>query len=182
MRLNVSDRAARRYVSILREAGVHIDSSRGRHGGYRLGRSLRPPPLMLHGRWYLLCLAHEADAARAYRIDRINHVDILNTDFEPPADLNPVAWLETHLGSGWKYTTCVEFAAPFEAVAPHMAAPMGHLEPSSDGDRCILRGTTNNPTMYASEWLAAIPYPSTSSTDPNSGMPSPKSAIVSSQL
>jgi predicted DNA-binding transcriptional regulator YafY len=262
--LKVSDPAARRYVATLRQADIPVESSRGRYGGYRLGRSLQPPPLMFtasealglvmavldghhaaadpddpvgsalgkligslpthtarhavlvrdharaipdrnaarpepsviallveavasrrgarigyttgkgtrletridpwaivvrHGRWYLLCLAHEADAARAYRVDRIDRVDVLNVDIEPPADLNPVVWLETHLGTGWKYPTCVEFAAPFDLVAPHITPPMGQLTPTGDGARCILRGTTNNPTMYAAEWLAAIPHP-----------------------
>jgi predicted DNA-binding transcriptional regulator YafY len=262
-RLAVSDRAVRRYVAILREAGVPVESVRGRYGGYQLGRSLQPPPLMFtasealglvmavldghhaaadpddpvgsalgklirslpshtgrqaamvreharaapdrnaarpdpsvtavlveavanrrgirigytsgagssretrvdpwaivvrHGRWYLLCLAYEADAARAYRIDRIDRVDVLNVDIEPPADLNPVMWLETHLGTGWKYPTCVEFAAPFDVIAPHITPPMGQLEPSRGGTCCILRGTTSNPTMYAAEWLAAIPH------------------------
>jgi len=45
-RLGVSDRAARRYVAVLREAGVPVDSERGRYGGYRLGRGHRVPPLM----------------------------------------------------------------------------------------------------------------------------------------
>jgi predicted DNA-binding transcriptional regulator YafY len=45
-RLGVSERAARRYVGILREAGVPIESVRGRYGGYRVGRGLRLPPLM----------------------------------------------------------------------------------------------------------------------------------------
>ncbi|CAN5494583.1 WYL domain-containing protein [soil metagenome] len=48
-RLGVSDRAARRYVSILREAGLPIDAERGRYGGYRLGRGLRLRPLMFTG-------------------------------------------------------------------------------------------------------------------------------------
>lgn len=263
-RLDVSDRAVRRYVAILREAGVPVESTRGRDGGYQLGRSLRPPPLMFtaaealglvmavldghhaaadpddpvgsalgklirslpshtgrqaalvreharavpdrraarpdptvtsllveavanrrgvrldyttasgslvdsqvdpwaivvrHGCWYLLCLAHEADAARAYRIDRIDRVDILNVDIEPPDDLNPVIWLERQLGTGWKYATCVEFAAPYDRVKPYISPPMGQLEPSEDGANCVLRGSTNNPAMYAGEWLAAIPYP-----------------------
>lgn len=263
-RLAVSDRAVRRYVAILREAGVPVESLRGRYGGYQLGRSLQPPPLVFtasealglvmavldghhaaadpddpvgsalgklirslpshtgrqaamvreharaapdrnaarpdpsvtgllveavanrrgirigyttaagssreirvdpwaivvrQGRWYLLCLAHEADAARTYRIDRIDRVDILNVDIDPPADLNPVAWLETHLGTGWKYPTCIEFAAPFDIIAPHITPPMGRLEAVNCGTRCTLRGTTNNPTMYAAEWLAAIPHP-----------------------
>jgi predicted DNA-binding transcriptional regulator YafY len=263
-RLQVSDRAVRRYIAILREAGVPVESTRGRYGGYHIGRSLQPPPMMFtasealglvmavldghhaaadpedpvgsalgklirslpshtarhaalvreharaapdrtaarpdpsitaslveavgtrrglrlsyttaagssldtrvdpwaivvrHGRWYLLCMAHEANAARAYRVDRIHRVDILNVDVEPPTDLNPVAWLEAHLGTGWKHQTCVEFDAPIDIVAPFITAPMGQLEASHDGTRCVLRGTTNNPTMYAAEWLAAIPHP-----------------------
>lgn len=263
-RLQVSDRAVRRYVAILREANVPVDSVRGRYGGYRLGRSLQPPPLVFtasealglvmavldghhaaadpddpvgsalgklidslprstarqaalvrdharaapdrraarpqptiiaalveavanhraaritytttsgssietridpwaivvrHGRWYLLCHAHGSDAARAYRVDRIGRLDELNIDVEPPADLNPVEWLETHLATGWKHTITVEFDAPHADVAPWITRPMGLLEPIGDGSRCVLRGTTSNPTMYAGEWLAAIPYP-----------------------
>jgi predicted DNA-binding transcriptional regulator YafY len=45
-KLGVSERAARRYVGILREAGIPVESTRGTHGGYRLGRGLRLPPLM----------------------------------------------------------------------------------------------------------------------------------------
>ncbi|HET7351046.1 MAG TPA: WYL domain-containing protein [Marmoricola sp.] len=43
--LGVSERAARRYVGILREAGIPVASARGPYGGYRLGRGLRLPPL-----------------------------------------------------------------------------------------------------------------------------------------
>jgi len=42
-------RAARRYVRILREAEIPIESTRGPHGGYRTGRRLRLAPLMLTG-------------------------------------------------------------------------------------------------------------------------------------
>jgi len=45
-RLGVSERAARRYVAILREADLPIESVSGPHGGYRVGRGLRLPPLM----------------------------------------------------------------------------------------------------------------------------------------
>lgn len=45
-RLGVSERAARRYAGILREAGIPIESARGPYGGYRVGRGLRLPPLM----------------------------------------------------------------------------------------------------------------------------------------
>jgi predicted DNA-binding transcriptional regulator YafY len=45
-RLGVSDRAARRYVAILREAELPVEAVSGPHGGYRVGRGLRLPPLM----------------------------------------------------------------------------------------------------------------------------------------
>jgi predicted DNA-binding transcriptional regulator YafY len=44
--LGVSERAARRYVAILREAGIPIESTRGPYGGYRVGRGVRLAPLM----------------------------------------------------------------------------------------------------------------------------------------
>jgi predicted DNA-binding transcriptional regulator YafY len=45
-KLEVTERAARRYVGILREAGIPVDSVRGPYGGYHLGRGLRLPPLV----------------------------------------------------------------------------------------------------------------------------------------
>jgi predicted DNA-binding transcriptional regulator YafY len=45
-KLGVSGRAARRYVGLLREAGIPVESVRGPYGGYRLGRGIRLPPLM----------------------------------------------------------------------------------------------------------------------------------------
>ena len=44
-RLGVTERAARRYVAILREADLPIESVTGPYGGYRVGRGLRLPPL-----------------------------------------------------------------------------------------------------------------------------------------
>ncbi len=45
-RLGVTSRAARRYVAILREAGIPVDSVSGPAGGYRPGRGLRPAPML----------------------------------------------------------------------------------------------------------------------------------------
>ncbi|MGD8214568.1 helix-turn-helix transcriptional regulator [Aestuariimicrobium sp. Y1814] len=45
-RLGVSERAARRSITTLRDIGVPIESERGPCGGYRLGRGLRLPPLL----------------------------------------------------------------------------------------------------------------------------------------
>jgi predicted DNA-binding transcriptional regulator YafY len=43
--LGVTERAARRYVGLLRDAGVAVESTSGPYGGYRLGRGSRPAPL-----------------------------------------------------------------------------------------------------------------------------------------
>ena len=44
-RLGVTERAARRYVAILREAGLPVESVTGPYGGYQIGRGMRLPPL-----------------------------------------------------------------------------------------------------------------------------------------
>jgi predicted DNA-binding transcriptional regulator YafY len=44
--LEVTERAARRYIAILREAGIPVESTRGPYGGYWLGRGIRLPPLV----------------------------------------------------------------------------------------------------------------------------------------
>lgn len=44
--LGVTERAARRYVGILREAEIPIRSVRGVNGGYTVGRGVRLPPLV----------------------------------------------------------------------------------------------------------------------------------------
>jgi predicted DNA-binding transcriptional regulator YafY len=261
-KLGVSDRAARRYVGILREAGIPVESVRGPYGGYRLGRGLRLPPLMFtgaealglvmavldghhdasdpadpvgsalgkimralpepvaaqaeavrratapapdraaarpdpgtttdlvqacssrrrvrlsyrseagsewvmevdpwavvvrHGRWYLLCESHPAGARRAYRIDRVRTVELLDDTFIPPADLDPVATLEEHLGVGWEYEVEVVIDAPADAIGRCVPRALGRLAPL-DNDSCLLAGSTGNPVWYA-ERLAPIPAP-----------------------
>lgn len=260
-RLGVTERAARRYVGILREAGIPVVSTRGPHGGYRLGRGTRLPPVVFtqeealglvmavldghpsavdaddlvgtaltkvvralpdsvgrqaaalrahasaapsrhtsrpdpatisalvtavatrrrvqvdyrtgsgewraevdpwavvvrFGRWYLLCHSHRAGAVRTYRVDRIHAVTQTGRRFEPPEDLDAVAVLEANLGTGWPFQTRVRFLARHEEVAPWIRPPMGTLEEADDG--CLLVGSTNNPRMYAEEWLAQVPFP-----------------------
>ncbi|MEU4226160.1 WYL domain-containing protein [Nonomuraea sp. NPDC026600] len=256
--LGVTERAARRYVGILREAGIPVESARGPYGGYRLGRGTRLPPVVFteaealnlvmavldgpsaaaevvgsalgkviralpesvgrqaaalrehasaapdrhsarpdpattsalvsaiasrrrvlityrsepgneweaevdpwavvarHGRWYLLCRSHRADAIRTYRVDRVHTVQQTAHRFEPPDGLDPVAALEENLGTGWEFPTRVVFDAPLAEVAPCIRPPMGRLESSGDG--CVLVGSTSNPAMYAQEWLAQVPF------------------------
>lgn len=259
--LEVTERAARRYIGILREAGIPVESARGPYGGYRLGRGARLPPVAFtepealnlvmavldghpaaigsddpvgsalgkviralpesvgrqaaalrthasaapdrhaarpdpattsalvaasadrrrvlvayrsesgseweaevdpwavvvrHGRWYLLCHSHRAEAIRTYRVDRICSVHRTERAFTPPDDLDPVAALEENLGSGWEYPARVRFDAPLAEVAPWVRPPMGRLEPAGGG--CVLVGSTSNPSMYAQEWLACMPF------------------------
>jgi predicted DNA-binding transcriptional regulator YafY len=260
-RLGVTERAARRYIGILREAGIPVESTRGPYGGYRLRRGTRLPPIVFtqdealglvmavldgqpaatdadnpvgsalskviqalpdsvgrqaaalrdhasatpnrhsarpdaattsalvaavaarrrvqvtyrsetgrewdaevdpwavvvrHGRWYLLCHSHRANAIRTYRVDRVRAVRQLLHEFETPDDLDPVAALEENLGLGWEFPTRVRFDAPLAKVARWIRPPMGRLEPSGDG--CVLVGSTSNPAMYAQEWLATSPF------------------------
>lgn len=263
-RLQVSERAARRAVSTLREAGVPVDSTRGPYGGYRLGRGLRLPPLVFqasealglvmavldgahaaadpgspvgsglgklidalpstvarqadlmrshvrasadrratrpdpetttalvaavaeqrqvelsytsgsgttwqeivdpwavvvrYGLWYLLCRSHRADAVRTYRVDRVSGVSPRTSTFAPPADLDAVALLEEHLAQGWAHPVSVIVDAPAAEVQPWLRATMGTLsELPDEPGRCRLDGSTNNPELYAREWLAALPF------------------------
>ena len=259
-KLGVSERAVRRYVGILREAGIPIESVRGPYGGYRVGRGLRLPPLVFsavealglvmavldghhdagdpsdpvgsalgkivralpepvaaqaeavrrttapapdraaarpdpatttalvhacsnrrqvrlgyrteagsewlvevdpwavvvrHGRWYLLCRSHRADALRAYRVDRVREVELLDKTFTPPADLDPVALLEEHLAVGWEHDVEVLIDAPVQAVRRCLPRALGRLEPADAGTTRLV-GSTSNPTWYA-EQLAAVP-------------------------
>lgn len=259
-KLGVSERAARRYVGILREAGIPIESVRGPYGGYRVGRGLRLPPLVFsatealglvmavldghhdagdpadpvgsavgklvralpeavaaqaeavrrttapapdraaarpdpgitlqlvqactasrairigyrsesgadydvdldpwavvvrHGRWYLLCHAHRAGARRAYRVDRVRAITPLEGTFERPADLDPVAVLEEHLGEGWRFRTEVAIDAPAEKIAFCVPPTMGRLEPVDEMSSRLV-GSTDNPIWYA-ERLAVLP-------------------------
>jgi predicted DNA-binding transcriptional regulator YafY len=261
-KLGISERAARRYVGILREAGIPIESVRGPYGGYRLGRGLRLPPLMFsatealglvmavldghhdasdptdpvgsalgkimralpqpvaaqaeavrratapapdraaarpdpattttlvqassnrcrvrlryrseagsewdaevdpwavvvrHGRWYLLCWSHSANARRAYRIDRVGEVHVLDERFTPPAGLDPVAMLETHLAVGWEYEVEIVIDAPLNLVGWCLPRALGLLE-QIDAGTTRLVGSTSNPTWYAAQ-LAMVPAP-----------------------
>jgi hypothetical protein len=47
--------------------------------------------------------------------------------------------------------------APYDEVARYVRPPMGRLNRTGDGERCVLTGTTSNPAMYAGKWQAAIP-------------------------
>jgi predicted DNA-binding transcriptional regulator YafY len=108
-----------------------------------------------HGRWYLLCWSHASSGRRAYRIDRVRAVEVLDEGFDPPAGIDPVEMLEEHLAVGWEYSVEVVVDAPLGVVSPCVPRALGRLEPAAD-DTCRLVGTTSNPWWYA-EQLAALP-------------------------
>jgi predicted DNA-binding transcriptional regulator YafY len=114
-----------------------------------------------HGRWYLLCRAgteqRPQKEVRAYRVDRMHDVEPLDDVFEPPPDLDPVAWLEAHLAVGWEYAVDVLVEAPLDRVRRLLSPALGRLE-AVDAESTRLIGTTGNPYWYA-EQLAALPHP-----------------------
>lgn len=259
-RLGVTPRAARRYVAILREAGIPVDSVSGPAGGYRPGRGMRPAPMVFtagealglvmavldghhaaddpdqpvgkalakllrnlpesvsaqadsvrrnaasapdrgaprpdpdttvvlvracadhhlaqigyrtatgrlmdvtvepwavvvrHSRWYLLCGTERG--ARTYRVDRVTSAVVLDETFEPPADLDPVASVETHLASGWEFEVEVRIEAPVERVERLVPRTMGRIEAVDDATSRLV-GTTGNPHGYAAD-LAGLSVP-----------------------
>ncbi|WP_109472162.1 helix-turn-helix transcriptional regulator [Ornithinimicrobium cavernae] len=261
-RLGVSSRAARRYVAILREAGIPIVSTSGPAGGYSPGRGLRLPPVLFsqdealalvmavldghhpaadpadpvgaalgkilrampervaaqaesvrrtaaaapdrtaarpdpettatlvsacadrrvvelayrsesgnewtsqvepwalvvrYGRWYLLCRAIERDAVRTYRVDRVQRAGLRPDTFEPPADLDPVAALERHLGAGWEYPTEVVIDGSLDLCQRVLGPVAGELT-AIDATTTRLTGSTSNPHGYA-ERLVSLPVP-----------------------
>ena len=95
-----------------------------------------------------------AAARRAYRIDRVRDVQVLDDTFDPPADLDPVAMLEEHLAVGWEYEVEVVIDAPLETVGRCLPRTLGLLEPIDPGTTRLV-GSTSNPAWYA-EQLAAI--------------------------
>ena len=110
---------------------------------------------MRHGRWYLLCRSHTKDARRAYRIDRVRAVQVLDDTFSPPTDLDPVAMLEEHLAVGWEYDVEIVVDAPLGIVQRCLPRALGRLE-ALDAETSRLVGSTSNPWWYA-EQLAVIP-------------------------
>jgi len=113
-----------------------------------------------YGRWYLLCHSHHADALRTFRIDRITEVELLESTFDVPADLDPAAELEANLGKGWEHDTHLVFDLPLAEVRPWIRPTLGDLRELPDG-RCELVGSTSNAPAYAGEWLAGVPFPFT---------------------
>ena len=143
-KLGVSERAARRYVEILREAGIPIESARGPFGGYRLGRGLRLPPLMFS--------AAEALALVMVVLDR--HHDV--TD---PTD--PVGSAVTKIARALPEAVAsqVDAIRRNTAAAPDRAATRPHPETASElAQACAnhCRTRTDYRSESGSEWTMDV--------------------------
>lgn len=137
---------------------IHLDYRSG--SGHGSATDADPWAVVVrYGLWYLLCFAHTPNEVRTFRVDRVQAVQVLPQTFRPPDDLDPIAWLERHLGTGWAFRTEVTFEAPYADVAPYISPTMGELTPLDGGASCLLVGSTRNPAMYAGERLAGIPHP-----------------------
>jgi len=109
------------------------------------------------GRWYLLGWSHTAGARRVLRVDRVTSVVVLEEGFTPPDDLDPIATIEEHLSTGWRYDVEVVIDAPVDAVAQWLPRQLGRLEPTGDGSTRLV-GTTDEPFWYARQ-LTALQAP-----------------------
>ena len=125
--------------------------------GYALGphreRTLQVDPwavVVRHGRWYVLGWSYAADARRLYRIDRVRSVEVLDDQFTPPADLEPIRALEEQLSQGWPHPVEVEIDAPLEEVRRWLPRSLGRTEAIGD-ERTRLTGSTENLDWYATE-------------------------------
>ncbi|MDY7101790.1 MAG: HTH domain-containing protein [Actinomycetota bacterium] len=179
-KLGVSERAARRYVGILREAGIPVESERGPYGGYRLGRGIRLPPLMfsadealglvmavLDGHHDVSDPTDPVGAAlgkimRALPAPVAEHAEVMRRGASSAPDRGAVrpdpattAALVRACSDHRSYEAEVVFDAPTTRVAPCLSPVLGRLEPLGDAT-CRLVGTTDNPWWYAEE-LAAVP-------------------------
>ena len=114
---------------------------------------------MRFGRWYVLGWSHVAGERRMYRIDRVLSVEVLDEEFVPPEDLDPLAALEEQMSQGWEHPVDVVLDAPVADVRDWLPRTLGVLEPTDDG-RTRLRGSTRNLAWFASE-LAELPVPFT---------------------
>jgi len=94
---------------------------------------------------------------RACRINRIQSAATGGGQFRAPGDLDYADLLEQHPGAGRESGTRVCFDAPGDEAARYARPPTGRLNRTDNGARCVLTGTTSNPSMHAGQWLAAIP-------------------------
>ena len=74
-RLGVTERAVRRYVLTLRDAGVPVLGTPGRYGGYQVGKGVRLPPVAFSGAEALALVMAVVDSRAGAPADSLVEVD-----------------------------------------------------------------------------------------------------------
>lgn len=101
--------------------------------------------------------SHTGAARRVLRVDRVISTVARDKGFIPPDDLDPIATIEEHLNTGWRYDVEVVVDAQMDAIAGCRPRNLGRPEPT-DADGTRLGGTTDEPLWYARH-LTAIEAP-----------------------
>ncbi|MGW3957112.1 helix-turn-helix transcriptional regulator [Streptomyces sp. NPDC004752] len=121
--------------------------------GSQSRRLTEPYRLVSTGRrWYLVAYDLDRDDWRTFRVDRVREPFATGTRFAPrelPTG-DAAEYLRRSIQRRQEtYGFVVAFAAPANVVAPRLPAWLGTPEPT-DGQGCVVRGTSGDPV----EWLA----------------------------
>lgn len=131
-----------------------------------------------HGRWYLLCWSHAADARRVLRLDRITHAETADGAYTVPDGLDPVRDVEEHLADGWTHEVEVRFDVPAEVATRWIPRALGRLHPV-DERSCLLRGSTDEPRWYAAQLVATeLPFSAVSSEEERAELRAPAERLA----
>jgi len=111
-----------------------------------------------HGRWYLHGYCHLRQDARTFRIDRIRRVDLLETTFTPPDQLDVRAAVMASLALVRSdYQVEIVIDAPIERVRMQISPDLAVLEPIGEGQTRLL-SSTESLDWFA--WrMSAVPFP-----------------------
>lgn len=133
----------------------------GRPNGEETARTVDPYGIgALFGRWYLHGWCHLRNEPRTFRIDRIRRIDVLEEDFDPPAEIDVMDAIERSLALAWsEWHIRVEVEAPTSVVRCVLPRHFAIVEPI-DETHCLVRASSSDLEWFA--WrLARIPHPMT---------------------
>lgn len=131
----------------------------GRPDGDESARQVDPYGIVVHhGRWYLHGYCHLRLGTRTFRIDRIRRIDLMESAFVAPADLDVRAAVMASLALVRSdYQVDVEIHAPAAAVREFISPDLAVLE-AIDDETTRLISATESLTWFT--WrLSNIPFP-----------------------
>lgn len=108
------------------------------------------------GRWYLGGWCHLRGAMRSFRLDRMQHVGLLEQSFERPADFDAAKYLNESLRSAWRqHPVSVLLHADLKRVNEVLCEMSGVLEPHEEG--VVMNSSTDSYHWFA-WWLMQLPF------------------------